>query len=126
MNAHQHANHDSAYACPMHPEVTGNKGGKCPKCGMALTPVNKEKSQFEVKMAADPQNVEAGKPTNLTIVVTEHDKNVPLEVVHEMKMHLLVVNEELTWFDHIHPEEQADGSYKVSETFPAAGKYLLN
>ena len=25
------------YACPMHPEVTGNKGDKCTKCGMELT-----------------------------------------------------------------------------------------
>lgn len=24
------------YACPMHPEVTSSKPGKCPKCGMAL------------------------------------------------------------------------------------------
>lgn len=24
------------YACPMHPEVTSRKTGKCPKCGMAL------------------------------------------------------------------------------------------
>jgi hypothetical protein len=28
---------EKLYACPMHPEVTGNKGDKCPKCGMALT-----------------------------------------------------------------------------------------
>ena len=26
------------YACPMHPEVTSNKPGKCPKCGMTLRP----------------------------------------------------------------------------------------
>jgi hypothetical protein len=26
----------ATYACPMHPEVTGTKDGKCTKCGMAL------------------------------------------------------------------------------------------
>jgi len=32
------------YACPMHPEVTGKKGDKCPKCGMKLTePVDMDK-----------------------------------------------------------------------------------
>jgi len=25
------------YSCPMHPEVTGKKGDKCPKCEMELT-----------------------------------------------------------------------------------------
>lgn len=24
------------FACPMHPEVTGKEGDKCPKCSMAL------------------------------------------------------------------------------------------
>ena len=28
--------HIHIFACPMHPEVTGKKGDKCPKCGMAL------------------------------------------------------------------------------------------
>ena len=26
------------YACPMHPEVVSDEAGKCPKCGMNLTP----------------------------------------------------------------------------------------
>ena len=26
----------AVYTCPMHPEVVGVKGGKCPKCGMDL------------------------------------------------------------------------------------------
>jgi len=28
---------EQLYACPMHPEVTGKKDEKCPKCGMKLT-----------------------------------------------------------------------------------------
>jgi FtsP/CotA-like multicopper oxidase with cupredoxin domain len=30
----------SAYACPMHPEVTATEPGTCPKCGMKLMPSN--------------------------------------------------------------------------------------
>ncbi len=28
---------EKLYACPMHPEVTGKKGDRCPKCNMELT-----------------------------------------------------------------------------------------
>lgn len=39
---HQHENASpqqaQTYTCPMHPEVTGNKGDSCPKCGMDLAP----------------------------------------------------------------------------------------
>jgi FtsP/CotA-like multicopper oxidase with cupredoxin domain len=34
----------SAYACPMHPEVTATEPGTCPKCGMRLIPVTSEGS----------------------------------------------------------------------------------
>ena len=30
------ATQQGAYACPMHPEVTGKEGDSCPKCGMDL------------------------------------------------------------------------------------------
>jgi len=34
---HEHGQHVSAdYSCPMHPEVTGQQGDSCPKCGMDL------------------------------------------------------------------------------------------
>lgn len=36
------------YCCPMHPEVQGAKGDKCPKCGMELTePVSKTEKDHE-------------------------------------------------------------------------------
>lgn len=30
---------DASYTCPMHPEIVQNKPGDCPKCGMALEPM---------------------------------------------------------------------------------------
>src|SRR4051812_17421508 len=32
------------YACPMHPEVTSKRTGRCPKCDMALQPVSAAKA----------------------------------------------------------------------------------
>lgn len=36
------------YSCPMHPDVTGDKPGKCSKCGMDLTKSKKEQMKMEV------------------------------------------------------------------------------
>jgi mono/diheme cytochrome c family protein len=35
---------EGMYTCSMHPEVSGNKGGKCPKCGMTLVPKENKKA----------------------------------------------------------------------------------
>lgn len=35
------------YPCPMHPEVTSHKPGKCPKCGMDLVEIENSKPQSE-------------------------------------------------------------------------------
>ena len=36
------------YTCPMHPNVTSDKPGKCAECGMDLTKSKKEKMKMEV------------------------------------------------------------------------------
>ncbi|HUU56207.1 MAG TPA: heavy metal-binding domain-containing protein [bacterium] len=36
----------TTYTCPMHPEVTSDKPGECPQCGMDLVPV-KESGEAE-------------------------------------------------------------------------------
>lgn len=36
-----------AFACPMHPDVTGKDGDKCSKCGMALVSVKKAEPGHE-------------------------------------------------------------------------------
>ncbi|TWI82626.1 Cu(I)/Ag(I) efflux system membrane fusion protein/Cu+-exporting ATPase [Chitinophaga japonensis] len=40
--------HITVYSCPMHPDVTSNKPGKCPKCGVDLTLSKKEQMKMEV------------------------------------------------------------------------------
>ena len=37
-----------SYSCPMHPEVTSTKPGKCPKCNSDLTLSKKEQMKMEV------------------------------------------------------------------------------
>ncbi|HEU4435068.1 MAG TPA: SCO family protein [Pyrinomonadaceae bacterium] len=41
---HHHHPQLKTYSCPMHPEVTSKKKGKCPKCGMDLRPEVREVS----------------------------------------------------------------------------------
>jgi len=38
-----------AYVCPMHPEVTSDKPGDCPKCGMALVLKTDENKDMTMK-----------------------------------------------------------------------------
>lgn len=51
----------AAYTCPMHPEVRQEKPGPCPKCGMALEPVNPSTAQnVEYTCPMHPEVVRSG------------------------------------------------------------------
>lgn len=130
---HEHAegeHHEHIFACPMHPDVQGHDGEKCSKCGMALEHMDEapQAGNFQMQLTTAPQTIEAAKPTTLAFTPKNKDNAsaaVPLEVQHEKKIHLILVSEDLSWFNHIHPEYQADGSYSVTETFPNGGNYIL-
>lgn len=49
--------------------------------------------------------------------VTEFD------VAHEKRLHLIVVRRDTSGFQHLHPEQGADGVWTVPLTLPAAGSY---
>jgi len=122
--------HQHIYACPMHPEITGKSGDKCPKCGMALVHMDEKPvaGNFKMTFKSTPANIQAGKPAALFLTPKNIDNTeamVPLDMEHEKKIHLILVDEGLSWFDHIHPEYQPDGSYMVDETFPHGGNYIL-
>jgi rRNA maturation protein Nop10 len=125
-----HADGDHVYACPMHPEVTGKEGDDCPKCGMKLEHNDNAGAVSNVSMQFSTNPATVNPNQEVTLMMTPKNKDnaaeqVALDVEHTKKIHLIVVNEDLSWFDHIHPEYNADGSYTVKEKFPTAGKYTL-
>ena len=121
---------DHVFACPMHPEVTGKAGDKCPKCGMALVhsdPPAGGTHQYKVAFSATPATPAAGQPVRMTFtpgMVDQPGQAVPLDMVHEKKMHLIMVSSDLAWFDHQHPEYNGTG-LDLTYTFPKGGDYLL-
>jgi hypothetical protein len=119
------------FACPMHPEVTGKEGEMCPKCGMKLEHESNTAvatGNIKMKFATIPRVLKSNEEAILsfTPVFKDNDKEtVPLDIVHEKKIHLIVVSNDLSYFDHIHPEMNTDGSYTVKHAFPAGGRYVL-
>ena len=52
------------YACPMHPDVTSTKRGRCRKCGMALQPVKPEPSPSPTPSPTPPSDFNSAKIPN--------------------------------------------------------------
>ncbi len=118
------------YSCPMHPEVTSTSPGKCSKCGMTLEHTDHAENGKKYRMAfvSQPAEIEAGKPAALSFTPKEESNAqalVPLDVVHEKKIHLILVSKDLSYFSHEHPEYRSDGNYVWAHTFPSGGEYVL-
>jgi hypothetical protein len=47
------------------------------------------------------------------------------QVEHTKRMHLIVVRSDLSGFQHLHPEQDADGSWRTKIRLDAAGSYRL-
>jgi len=86
-----------------------------------------KKRQDSMHFTVDPSQPAAGTAVNITLrpVDMSTDSTTRLEVQHEKKIHLIVVNEDLSYFRHLHPVEQADGSYTITHVFEKGGNYLL-
>ena len=53
--------HDYTYTCPMHPDVTQDRPGKCPECGMFLEADTDEAVEYYCPMHEDVVQDKPGK-----------------------------------------------------------------
>ncbi len=116
--AHDHAGHEGHYTCPMHPEVMEHAAGKCPKCGMDLVIVDDAANAKQYLMTVKAEPSQLTSQQNAVLFFTPHVKGnenekVPLDIVHDKKIHLIVVSNDLSFFDHVHPIYEASGDYKI-------------
>lgn len=75
----------------------------------------------------DPVRPSAGKPTTLKLMIHGAGGAAVKDfaVVHEQKVHLIVVRDGLDQFAHLHPTVDAAGNMTLSYTFPTGGTYRL-
>jgi hypothetical protein len=117
------------HVCPMHSDVEAPGPGSCPRCGMALVPVDASGSGASlVELETEPAAVIPGRATRLRLTVRDRETGQVVRdfaVVHEKRYHLFVVSRDLEHFDHVHPSQQADGSWVAELTLPRTGSYKV-
>jgi hypothetical protein len=110
------------YICPMNCEKgkTYPQPGTCPVCNMKLeavkAPAPASKAEYFTAFSSSVTPVEAGKSAVLSFtpkIQGNESALVPLDLVHEKKMHLIVVSDDLSYFDHVHPEFSEGGAYQI-------------
>ncbi len=117
------------YWCPMHPDVRGRAGDKCPQCGMAL--VRAEASDYQAYLLdfeITPRVLRAHQKAHVRFYVRDPRTDVIVrrfELVHERVLHLFIVSQDLEYFAHVHPTLHRDGSLGVDMDLPRPGVYQM-
>ena len=75
-----------------------------------------------------PPHLDARRPVPLTLTIHETPSGRlvrDFEIVHEKHLHLILVSQDLGWFEHQHPQLGPDGRFRLTWTFPKPGRYFL-
>jgi rRNA maturation protein Nop10 len=120
---------ETAWVCPMHPDYTMDITGKCPRCGMDLVRAAPfDVRDYQLDFRTVPALVKPGQKTTMRFRILHPGTGQPVkkfEVVHEKQYHLFVISQDMEYFQHIHPEEQADGTWTIDVTLPKPGYYKV-
>lgn len=78
--------------------------------------------------SSTPAVIPPGEPVTWTLRILDAASGQPVPAFspsHEKLMHLIVVANDLSWFNHLHPEYKGKGEFAVTTTLPRAGSYKL-
>lgn len=117
------------FVCPMHSDVQSKIPGTCPVCGMALVSrIPSAPSAYNLEITTSPAPVVPGRPFELQVTVRDSGTKDVVKAfteVHEKRYHMFVISQDLEHYDHIHPEQQPDGSWRIDVTVPKPGLYKI-
>lgn len=83
--------------------------------------------QYTVELTTS-DNPTAGQPVEMEFTIRYAETKDPVkefELIHERLFHLILVSQDLSWFEHQHPVQAGDGVFRIAWKFPRAGKYRL-
>lgn len=119
----------TAWVCPMHPDYTSDIEGTCPRCGMKLVHgAPFDVRDYQLDFQTIPKVVKAGQKATLLFRISHPGTGQPItkfETVHEKQYHLFVISQDMEHFEHIHPQESPDGTWKIDVTLPRPGYYKV-
>jgi len=117
------------WICPMHSDVTSEKPGTCPRCGMKLVQgALFDMRDYHLDFHTMPEQVKAGEKATLMFSVAHPgtgERIKQFELTHDRPYHLFVISQDMEYFQHIHPQEGEDGTWSIEVTLPKEGYYSL-
>jgi hypothetical protein len=80
-----------------------------------------------LRLVVEDPELRRGRAERLAFrIVDDHGDTVRhFDVGHTKRMHLIVARRDLTGFQHLHPEQRADGAWETRATLGEAGSYRL-
>lgn len=100
----------------------------CSKSGeLVRNPVSQ--AQREYCFDTQTENPEVNRPSDYSFAIIDDrgERTLNFEIVHEKIMHIIIVRDDLTQFQHVHPEfDSQTGVFTLKNlTLPTEGNYIM-
>jgi len=116
-----------AFWCPMHPDIRSSVAGRCPLCRMDLVPIPSPRvGEYRMDVAVTPAAGGRG-ASRLRLTIRDPVADRPISsfaTIHERLLHLFIIDRQLDFFRHVHPEQVSDGVFELRENIPP-GQFMV-